>query len=73
MAYNPDSMAYPANRLMGNFSEELLALECKMLKYSKSSVIRLMVKNETVYLDKGNEPFNFNVIENQLTDCNAFK
>jgi L-ascorbate metabolism protein UlaG (beta-lactamase superfamily) len=64
---------YPANRLMGNFSAELLVLECQMLKYAKSSAIRLMVKNETVYLDKGNEPVNFNVIDYELTDCNTFE
>jgi L-ascorbate metabolism protein UlaG (beta-lactamase superfamily) len=45
---------YPANRFMGNFSAELLALERQIQKYEKPSAIKLMVKNETVYLDKIN-------------------
>jgi hypothetical protein len=57
---------YPAKTLIGNFSAELLSLECQMQKYVTPSAIRLMKKGEKVYLDKGNEPANLGVMGNEL-------
>ncbi|MEP1446355.1 MAG: MBL fold metallo-hydrolase [Paraglaciecola sp.] len=42
---------YPAKKLIGDFSQELVALESQVANYQRTSAIRLMKKGETIFLD----------------------
>jgi hypothetical protein len=60
---------YPANKLIGDFSEELLALESQMVNYQRKSAIRLMKKGETISLDNRVNPLLPSFVNVKSDDC----
>ncbi|MDO6560266.1 MBL fold metallo-hydrolase [Paraglaciecola chathamensis] len=64
---------YPAKKLVGDFNKELLALEAQVNKYERKSAIRLMRKEETIFLDNRTNPVSNKLSQSKKESCQLIK